>query len=188
MSIFKSSLDFLDAQLHFLLWFSLKAIRLNFKWKLGDCLVHIIYSSWMSLLKIVIIILIRACMCVHVCVHVCVHTQSCLTFCRPVNCSLPGSSVQGVFQARVLEWAAISYSRASSQPRDQTCVIPMSLASPTLEGRFSTTVPSGKPDNIHSSNNIKENSRHIWSVQCGCLGIVGYDITSNELYYSPIDW
>ena len=37
-------------------------------------------------------------------------------------CSLPGSSVLGIFQARVLEWVVISFSRGSSQPRDQTQV------------------------------------------------------------------
>ena len=44
--------------------------------------------------------------------------QSCLTLCDPRDCSLPGSSVHGIFQARVLEWVAISFSRGSSQPRD----------------------------------------------------------------------
>ena len=34
-------------------------------------------------------------------------TQSCLTLCNPMDCSLPGSSVHGIFQARVLEWGAI---------------------------------------------------------------------------------
>ena len=48
--------------------------------------------------------------------------QSCPTLCHPVICSLPGSSVHGIFQARVLEWVAISFSRGSSQPRDQTRV------------------------------------------------------------------
>ena len=43
--------------------------------------------------------------------------QSCLTLCDPMECSLPGSSVHGIFQARVLEWVAISFSRGSSQPR-----------------------------------------------------------------------
>ena len=46
--------------------------------------------------------------------------QSCPTLCYPMGCSLPGSSVHGIFQARVLEWVAISFSRGSSQPRDQT--------------------------------------------------------------------
>ena len=48
--------------------------------------------------------------------------QSCLTLCDPMDCSLPGSSVHGVFQAIVLEWIAISFSRGSSQPKDQTWV------------------------------------------------------------------
>ena len=38
--------------------------------------------------------------------------------CDPVDCSLPGSSVYGMFQARILEWVAISFSRGSSQPRN----------------------------------------------------------------------
>ena len=40
----------------------------------------------------------------------------------PVDCSLPGSSVHGISQARVLEWVAISFSRGSSWPRDWTCI------------------------------------------------------------------
>ena len=40
----------------------------------------------------------------------------------PMDCSPLGSSVHGIFPARVLDWVAISYSRRSSQPRDRTCV------------------------------------------------------------------
>ena len=40
-------------------------------------------------------------------------TQSCLTLCDPMDCSLPGSSVHGILQARVLEWGAIAFSRGS---------------------------------------------------------------------------
>ena len=46
--------------------------------------------------------------------------KKCPTPCHPMACSPPGSSVQGISQARVLEWVAISFSRGSSQPRDQT--------------------------------------------------------------------
>ena len=55
----------------------------------------------------------------------------CLTLCNPADCSLPvcprdcsqpGSSVHGIFLARILEWVAISYSRGSSWPRNQTLV------------------------------------------------------------------
>ena len=48
--------------------------------------------------------------------------QSCLTLCNLMDCSLPGSSVHGIFQAIVLEWIAISFSRGSSRPRDGTWV------------------------------------------------------------------
>ena len=48
--------------------------------------------------------------------------QSCLTLCDPMDCSLPGSSIHGIFQARVLEWVAISFSSGSSWPRDWTQV------------------------------------------------------------------
>ena len=44
--------------------------------------------------------------------------QSCPTLCDPMDCSLPGSAIHEIFQALVLEWAAISFSRGSSQPRD----------------------------------------------------------------------
>ena len=48
--------------------------------------------------------------------------QSCPTFCDSMDCSPPGSSVHGLVQARILEWAAISFSRGSSRPRNQTCL------------------------------------------------------------------
>ena len=48
--------------------------------------------------------------------------QSYPTLCNPMDCSLPGSSVHGILQARILEWIAIPLSRGSSQPRDWTCV------------------------------------------------------------------
>ena len=50
--------------------------------------------------------------------------QSCLTLCDAMDCSLPGSSVHEIFQARILEWVAISFSRGSYQPR----IEPRSLA------------------------------------------------------------
>ena len=42
----------------------------------------------------------------------------CLTLCNPIDYSLPGSSVHGIIQARILEWVAICFSSISSQPRD----------------------------------------------------------------------
>ena len=49
-------------------------------------------------------------------------TQSCPTLCDPMDCSLPGFSVHGIFQARLLEWVAISFSRRSLWPRNWTRV------------------------------------------------------------------
>ena len=50
----------------------------------------------------------------------CLVTQSCLTFCDPMDCRPPGSCVHGISQARILEWVATSFSRGSSWPRDGT--------------------------------------------------------------------
>ena len=48
--------------------------------------------------------------------------QSYQTLCNPMDCRLPGFSIHGIFQARILERVAVSFSRGSSQPRDGTWV------------------------------------------------------------------
>ena len=48
--------------------------------------------------------------------------QSRQTLFEPMNCSLPGSSVHGILQSRILKWVAMPFSRGSSQPRDGTLV------------------------------------------------------------------
>ena len=50
------------------------------------------------------------------------HWEVCVQLCNPLDGSLPGSSVHGILQARILEWVAIPFSRGSSQPRDWTLV------------------------------------------------------------------
>jgi len=59
-----------------------------------------------------------------------------------VYCSPSGSSIHGIFQTRILERVTISYSRESSQNRDQTRVSRISF----ITGRFLTSEPLGKPD------------------------------------------
>ena len=66
-----------------------------------------------------------------VCIHMCLVTQSCPNLCNPMDCSLPGSSIHGIILARILEQVAISFSRGSSQLRDQTWVS-------QIAGRLST--------------------------------------------------
>ena len=58
-------------------------------------------------------------MCLGLCV---LAAQSCPTLCDPMDYSPPGSSIHWILQARTLEWVAISFSRVSSQPRDQNQV------------------------------------------------------------------
>ena len=70
----------------------------------------------------------------------CMHAQSRLTCCDPMDCNPPGSSVHGIFQARILEWVAISLSRGSSWTRDPTHVFMHWQA-----GGFFTIEPPGKP-------------------------------------------
>ena len=48
--------------------------------------------------------------------------QFCPSLCDPIDCSLPGSSVHGILQTRILEWVAIPFSRGSSWPRDRSWV------------------------------------------------------------------
>ena len=69
-------------------------------------------------------------------------TQSCLTLCDPTDCSPPGSSIHGIFQARILEWVAISFSRGSSWPRDWTRVS-------HIVGRSVSSEPPGNPAFSH---------------------------------------
>ena len=65
-------------------------------------------------------------------------TQLCPTLCDPMDYSLPGSSVHGIFQARILECIAISYSRESSWPRNLTCISYISSAGRQILYRSAT--------------------------------------------------
>ena len=67
--------------------------------------------------------------------------QSPLTLCDPLECSLPGSSVHGIFQARMLEWVVTYFSRGSSPPRDRACISGIFCTA----GRFFTAEPLGSP-------------------------------------------
>ena len=77
----------------------------------------------LSLLEVRLANVQKLCVCVSVCVCACMHicSQSCLSV-TPMDCSPPDSFVHGIFQARILEWVAISFSRGSFQPRDRNHV------------------------------------------------------------------
>ena len=83
----------------------------------------------------------------HMFITICSDAQLCPTLCNPTDCSPPGSSVQGLLQARILDWVAISFSRGSSLFRDQTwvsCIASGFFANwATRESLFITDFPSG---------------------------------------------
>ena len=68
----------------------------------------------------------------------CMHAQSCPTLCYPIYCSLPGSSVHGIFWARMLPFPT-----PGDLPKQG--IKPASLTSPALAGGFSNAEPPGKP-------------------------------------------
>ena len=76
--------------------------------------------------------------------------QSCLTLCDPMDHSPPSSSVRGILQAKILWWAAIPFSRGSSQPGDQTWVS-------CIVGRFFT---GGVEGNKHTV--VVESLSRVW--------------------------
>ena len=71
--------------------------------------------------------------------------QWCLTLCDATDCSPPGSSVHGIFQARILEWVAMPFSRGSSNPGLE----PAPLVSPALAGGFFTTSATWEAQRRH---------------------------------------
>ena len=97
--------------------------------------------------------------------------QSCPTLCNPVDCSLPGSSVHGILQARILEWVAITFSGDPPDPG-------IKPRSPTLEADALTSEPPGQPvwpkqvPNCVLGQNSHRNWAQGWSkevVKGGCL-------------------
>ena len=90
--------------------------------------------------------------------------QSCLTLRNPVNCSLPGSSLHGILQARTVEWVSKPSSRGSSWPRDQIHVSYIScmgrqdlyhLGSPRMTGHLPSNI-TGRDLEIHSAVSYKK--------------------------------
>ena len=91
-------------------------------------------------------------------------SESCPTLCDPMDCSPPGSSDHGIFQA-ILKWVVISSSRGSSWPRDQTCVFCISCI-----GRWVfTPAPPGKANEKYAK--FWDNSDSVFSL--------GYNSDSN---------
>ena len=76
-----------------------------------------------------------------------VKSLSRVTLCDPMDYSLPGSSLHGILQARILEWVAVSFSMGSSRPR----IDPMS---PAFQAHALTSEPPGKPNDSYKGHQI----------------------------------
>ena len=102
-------------------------------------------------------------------------SQSCPTLCDPMDCSLPGSSVHGIFQARVLEWVAISFSRGSSWPGNWTQVSHIAGRRFTIwatrEALSANQVLGENHLDILSSDWLTHKYKS-WSMACRCLHII----------------
>ena len=88
----------------------------------------------------------------------CSVTKAYLTLCNSIDCSLPGFSVHGISQSRILEWIAISFSRDLSNPGikpNQICLVPC------IAGFF-TPKPPGKPIHIIQFDSVIQLCPALW--------------------------
>ena len=115
------------------------------KWQHGSSQGSLQEASWVSTCLFTLLSFSARGTCV--CFCVCSVTQSCLTLWEYMDCSSPGSSVQGISQARILEWVAMSFPRKSSWPRDWTQVS-------YSTGWFFTTEPLGKHLILYVTNRL----------------------------------
>ena len=110
------------------------------------------------------------CVCLCVCVCTCWVVSNSL---HPLHCILLSSSVHGILQARILEWVAISFSKGSFWPRDQTCV------SCIIRWILYPLAPSGKP---HQPSRIIQLPKRINSQQQGnILFIFSQHLTTAQI-------
>ena len=121
-------------------------------------------------------------------------TQSCPTLCDPMDCSPPGSSVHGIFQAVVLEWIAISFSRGSSRPRDQTrlsCIVDRHF---TVWATREVLLPASKWGSYLLQSQLgPEGLTVLWIWMFSALLMTlfyclatGFILSSNGLYFQPV--
>ena len=100
--------------------------------------------------------------------------QFCLTLYNHMDCSLPGSSVHGIFQARILEWVAVPFSKGSSQSRDQTQVSRIAGRFFTIwaprKAQWNDTKATERQQWRDLERGQEENIAHLWSCRkkCSC--------------------
>ena len=107
-------------------------------------------------------------------------TQSCPALPDPTDCSLPGSSVHGILQARILEWVAIPFSRGSSQPRNPaqvSCIAGDSLLSEPPWKKYPMWSISFHREMHHLDESVKNNLNYL-------LGLKFWSLLPSPLYFN----
>ena len=127
------------------------------------------------------------------CVLVLKSLQSCPAFCDPMDYSLPGYSVHGILQARILEWVTMPSSKGSSQPTDRTqgsnshllCLLHWQMCSLSL-------VPPGKPQIFSSVQSLSHVQLFATPWTVACQGPMPMEFSKQEFwsefaisYFSP---
>ena len=110
--------------------------------------------------------------------------QLCLTLCDPIDCSLPGSSVHGLLQARVLKWVAMPSSRGSSQPRDRTHVSFVFCIGRRFFFFFFFFLPLAPPENPVNTSIITKLSFLWWKHLRSTLSNFGQHIKRQRHYFA----
>ena len=109
--------------------------------------------------------------------------QSCLTLCDPLYYSLPGSSVYGILQVKILEWVAIPFCRESSRPRDLTQV--SCIARRLLIVRITSLPFEGRSKLQEAELQKKEMNLHcaptVWPTPCSSVYTDSHCISSAPL-------
>ena len=116
--------------------------------------------------------------CVYKYVYVCSVAESCPTVCHPTDCSLPGSSVHGIFQARILVWVAISHSKRSSWARDWKC-------------NFCVSCTGKQRRQWHPTPVLLPGKSHGWRSLVGCSPWgcwVGHDWATSLSLFTSMHW
>ena len=112
------------------------------------------------------------------CAVLCLVTQSCLTLCDPMDCSPPGSSIYEIFQATILEWVPMSFSRGFSQPRDRiwvSCIAGrLFTVWATKEAHCRRALLPSKPRILAWVAYSFSGDLPDWGIK-GCLGLVHWD-------------
>ena len=106
---------------------------------------------------------------------------ACMTLCDPTNCSLPGSSVHGIFQARILQWVAISYSRMFGMVWQLRIVCKISSLGEALGEPFKAVGP-------HHLETKSEHRAYRWGAWAGGGSVGLWTVHGNYAVKTRSDW